>query len=158
MNGQGSIYRSTIAYPTLAPILPSFDKLIEQSQKVLLTISSFFPFDLFPDKIIVDENKVRIINKFFFFTEKIDCILLDNITDVEITTSPFFATLKIRDASYYRYPRIFKVRLLKIHEALEASRLIQGLISAKKAFIDFSNLNLKVLKEDLELLGDTDEI
>lgn len=154
---QAYVYQAG-SYNNTENINPSpFSRLVTQSQKILLTVSSIFPFDLFPDKLVVDENKVRIIKKFFFFTERVTCILLENITDVEVSTSPFFATLKLRDASYYRFPRIFKINFLKIKDALEISKLIQGLIAIKKSLVDYSNMNIQTLREDLELLGDSDE-
>ena len=80
----------------LTYVQESLGDLIKKSQSVLLKISSTFPFDLFPDSLVVDENKVSIIHR-DFMTEHVHSILIEDITDITVNTSIFF-----RNSSFNR--------------------------------------------------------
>ncbi len=43
------------------------DVLEKNSERVLLRIHTVFPFVLFPDTVVIDENKISIIRMLFFF-------------------------------------------------------------------------------------------
>lgn len=170
MVDQGTIYQSL---PQLQPLLNTssvrsfllskkesankrLKSLVGQTQKVLLKITAVFPFDFFPDSITVDENKINIISRDFFFSEDVHSVLLEDITDLHVNTNPFFATLEIVDSSNYRFPIIFKVNFLRISEALHARKLIQGLIVARNQKLDLGHVHLKThdLENNLEKIGE----
>lgn len=130
-----------------------FDTLVRGCKRVLLKISAFFPFDLFPDEIIVDECKVSIVFREFFFSEDIHSINIDMIRDVDVETGPFFAKLQIVPDGYPGHPLI--VRYLKKKDANLARSVIQGLMVARRNDIDLSKINEPDLVSKLELLGKT---
>lgn len=127
--------------------------LVNKSEHILLKISSVFPFDLFPDSLIVDENKVTFCHKEFFKTTEIHPVLIEDITDILVDTGPFFASLKIIDSSNERFPVTLIVGFLKNKIAIQAQKIIQGLIAAKKQGIDFGQFDTEELKRQLERLG-----
>ena len=135
---------------TLTNDQEKLDKLISTS-KTLLQVSSYFPFDLFPDEIVVDNDNVAIITREFFSTEQIYNIPLEEIEDVTISTIPFFATLIITDKRYKDTP--VRVKYLPKDEAYKAQRLIRGLITAKKQGVDLGKLNKDDLLQKAEELG-----
>jgi hypothetical protein len=134
------------------------DDLIQRSEKVLLKISTVFPFDLFPNDIIVDENKVNIIKREFFWSEQIHSIMIREINDVIVESNPFFATLIILDEGYREQE--IRVNYLWKSEAMKARRIIQGLMVSLKGLsspmlgsIENNHLSNQELVEKLETLG-----
>lgn len=131
------------------------NKLIAQSHTVLLKVSSFFPFDFFPDEVTVDENKVNIVERIFFFSEYIHSVLIKDIMNIVVEAGFLFATLKLIPMGNKDAP--IQVRYLKKHDAVCARRIIQGLIAAKKADIDLGVIPPDVLKAKVEELGMSQE-
>ncbi len=136
-------------------------ELIEDSQKlddlvkgnrVLYKISSVFPFDFFPDKIIIDPIKINVVFKEFFSSERVHGIYIRNISDVYVDTGPIFATLKIIDQGIVENTVI--VNYLKKNEALKAREIIQGLIVANRHGIDVSAIDDTNLVSKLVSLGE----
>ncbi len=125
------------------------ETLSKRAERIILQATNIFPFDLFPDQIIVDETKVSIVYKEFFWSESIQPILLDSITDVVVETSLFFGKLKI--INFNRAEVV--VEWLWKKDALEARRVIQGLVVAKKAGVDFTAYEVGELKEKVSQLG-----
>lgn len=128
-----------------------FEELIDQSNKVLFELKAVFPFDFFPNKIIIDLNRVNIIIKEFFFSERRHSIDFKDIGDVLVETSPFFATLKIVDEGFPEGE--IKISYLKKNEAIRARQIIQGLVTCKKEEIDVTKLEDTYLLEKIEELG-----
>jgi hypothetical protein len=127
------------------------NRLIDQSHCVLLNISAVFPFDFFPDQVTIDENKVNIVERMFFWSEYIHSVMIKDIMNVVVQSGLFFATLQLIPIGHGDIP--IEVRYLKRHDAIRARRIIQGLIAAKKANIDLTALPKKVLTEKIEELG-----
>ncbi len=129
----------------------NLNKLILRSNRVLIRISSVFPFDFFPDEVTIDENKVNIICRIFFFSEDIHSIMIPMIKDVEIETNLFFAAMKIVPDGYPGKPIV--VRFLKKGDAICARRIIQGLMVANREKVNIGNLDSRNLKQKIEDLG-----
>lgn len=127
--------------------------LISKTKKTLLEISSIFIFDLFPDKLTIDENKVNFIYKEAFWIRSIHSILIENIAYVEVRLSILTGTLIIMDMSNFRVPQTYEIKNLTRKNALRARKLIQGLVHAKKTGIDFNQFDCSELECNLEDLG-----
>lgn len=127
------------------------DRLLQQSNRVLFKCSTVFPFDFFPDRIIVDETKVNVILKEFFATESVHGILIENIKDIQIQTSILFASLTIVPDIYFGAP-VSIVYLLK-KDAYELRRLIQGIILCQREGIDLSKLDIGQIKDKVRKVG-----
>jgi hypothetical protein len=62
-------------------------------KKPLMKIHSVFPFDLFPNTIALQKNKIDIIHRHFFFTKEVFTVFINDIRTIRIHSGPFFATL-----------------------------------------------------------------
>lgn len=131
------------------------ENLIKKSQNVLFEASSIALFDLFPDKLVIDENKINILTREFIESERIYSIPISKVVDVEVETTPFSATLKITHGDFKEQPVIIKD--LDPDKAIKARRIIQGLIIGQGEQIDFSKIKTKDLVKKLEELGKTTE-
>jgi hypothetical protein len=117
----------------------------------LLTISTVWPFDFFPDILRVDRNKVDIVYHTFFMQNFIFSILIDNINSVTVTTGPFFATLSIEISGMEKNPD--DLHYLKKSDAEVAKRVILGLVAAKRNGIDLTKIDNSTVLKQLEQVG-----
>lgn len=128
-----------------------FETLVEKSAKTLLKIHTVFPFDFFPDTIIVDENKVNIIHREFFFSQDIQSILIHHVKDVVVETSLFFATLKILPDGYNE--NWVNIPYLKKNDGIRVRRIIAGLLVGFKEGLDMSKVETSNLVGKIEAMG-----
>lgn len=118
--------------------LEKFDAVVQGSNNVIFRTKGVFPFDFFPNQVIIDPNKVTIIRKSFFLTEKLHSIPIKNVTDVYVQTAPFFASLHVMDNSVAN--NVIIVKYLWKKEAEGARRVIQGLMDASKHEVDIHEI------------------
>lgn len=128
------------------------DKLVDETNSVIYEISSVFPFQIFPDKLIIDENKVTIIRREFLF-KRIYPILLSDILTVKVDRSILFSSLNFEVKRYHSTPR--PLVYLKPKEANRARQYVIGLVQAKRARIDLSKLTADQIRDRLEEIGKT---
>lgn len=144
-----SIHKSARVFSELTEL----DSLINSCTRMLFRISAVFPLDFFPDEITIDECKVNIVFRQFFFSEDVHSINIDMIRDVDVEAGPFFATLKVVPDGYPSHP--LNIRYLKKKDAFKARSIIQGLMVAKKRNINLSRIEASDLLDKLELMGRT---
>ncbi len=125
-------------------------KLIDKTNSVIYETSSVFPFQLFPDRIIIDENKVTIVRKDLFF-KRVFPIMYEDIITVRVNRSFLFASMEFEVKRISKKPR--PIEYLKPKDATMAKKYIMGLVEAKKANIDLSKLTTQQIKEKLEEIG-----
>lgn len=129
-------------------------KLIDKTNSVIYETSSVFPFQLFPDRVLVDENKVTIVRKELFF-KRVFPIMYEDVLTVRVNRSFLFASMEFEVKRISKKPR--PIAYLKPKEATMAKKYIMGLVEAKKANIDLSKLTTEQIKEKLEEIGKADE-
>lgn len=127
-----------------------------KSQRLLLKVTSVFPFQFFPDELIIDEMKITYVNKIFFLSRQTRIILINNISSVIVETSPFFAALKIRQNDPREHE--FKITYLRKSDAIKAQKIIEGLIISRAQAIPIDKLNQKQLENKIEDLGTVPEV
>jgi hypothetical protein len=127
------------------------DDLVSKSRRILYRTKTVFPFDLFPDEIIIDENKVDIIVKPFFYTENIFPVLLKNIHGVTINSSLFFASLSFEVIGMENDPG--EIRFLWSNDAYKIKRIVTGLTIAIKEGLDLSKIPAEELVTKVEEIG-----
>ncbi|MBI4129705.1 hypothetical protein HY468_00145 [Candidatus Roizmanbacteria bacterium] len=144
--------------PITSPISPpfaqqeqQFNQLIKKSGTILYRVSSVFPFDFFPDTIIIDENKIEIVERTFFLFEKVCPILISDIKTVTVSCGPLFATLYIELIGLQENPG--PIPYLWRWEALRASRIILGLMTCFQEGLDLSQLKTDHVADRLVTLG-----
>jgi hypothetical protein len=131
-----------------------FEALVEKSETPLYSISTIFPFQLFPKHIVVDLNKVSIVNNIFFFSKRRHSIFIEDVTDVYTDTNLFFAALSIVDRGFVENE--IKIYYLRKDEAIKMRRIVQGLLVAHRQKVDLSKLEgTPQLVEKLESLGES---
>ena len=129
------------------------DGLLHRKDQNLLHATAIWPFDLFPNEVLIDSTKVSFIFKNFMFKET-RAVLIKDISDVVVDATPFFATLTVVDKGLVE--NSLSIRFLNKEAALSARRIIQGLMAAKHEMnLDFAMLPLDELREKLEQLGET---
>lgn len=126
--------------------------LVANSEKVLLKVKGVFPFDFFPDSVIIDVNKVNIIKRSFFLSHRLHSISIKSITEIYAQMSPFFGSLSIVDAAMNPGNKL-SVKYLHKADAARARRLIQGLVDANKQGIDLSKMTADEIIDNLEQVG-----
>ena len=127
-----------------------------QSHDILFKANTAFPFNLFPDTVTVDREKLTMANRIFFLTAKITSVPIRDILNVEADVGPFFGSVHLTSRYFFTNPR--SVNFLHRHDALDLQRLVQGYILAHEQHLDCSKMNKEQLVTLLEDLGkgDTD--
>ncbi len=135
------------------------DKLINKSHKVLFEVNTVFPFDFFPDRIRIDENKVDLISHEFFYTKHLISILNKNINTATISTGVFFATLNLEVKGFVTGYEVkpYPIKYLWKKDAIRARRIILGLVSIEKDKIDLAKVDTTHLISKIEEIGKAQE-
>ena len=128
--------------------------LIRKSNRILASISTHkFPFDFFPDTINVEEGRVTVIVRNFFWSSRVYSVDIKNIANVLLSTAPFFAQLVIVSKTFTENE--IRVNSLWIKEAIYMRRLIEGLRILYSNDIDTSVYTKRDLVRKLEELSST---
>ena len=128
--------------------------LVKKSNRILATISTHkFPFDLFPDTINVEEGRVTIITRYFFYSSQVHSVDIKDISNIFINTAPFFAQLVIAGKTFTENE--IRIENLKKQEAVFIRRIIEGLRIFESKQIDTSIYSKEELIIKLEELSTT---
>lgn len=131
-------------------------KLTRKSHHVLFHCESVFPFDFFPDKITIEPTQINIYQKTFFLTEHLLTIPVQNISDIHVQTSIFFASLMFIDRSFAE--NTITINWLKKEDAFTVRKIVQGLIIATTQKIDVEKIDSETLKNQVVQLGNMHQI
>lgn len=122
-----------------------------KAHRILFRAKAVFPFDLFPDEIVIDENKVDLVYGIFFFSRQVISVSINDLNGAISVTNLFFGSLQLEIRGYDHNP--LPIRYLWNHEAERARRIINGLVACWKQQIDTSSLNLKSALAKIENIG-----
>ncbi len=123
--------------PTKLPALTISHTIFKHSSKaqfnsILFSAKTVWPFQLFADRLIIQEKNIGIIRKSFFMTHWSDTIQLNDIGSVILNSGPFLASLSI----YLKLPqKEFTINNLQKRHAVYAKELIDGLLLVKENLI-----------------------
>lgn len=145
-----NIYSRTVVSNSEVAKLKS---VVTESNRVLFRAKTVFPFDLFPNELVVQENKVDINYGLFFYSKTLISMPIANINMASASTSIFFGTLSIEIEGNNENPN--KVTFLSATDAVRARRFINGLVLCYKDNIDLSSLDLDYVKKKVEEIGST---
>jgi hypothetical protein len=129
----------------------SLDELVNKSNRVLLTVKTVFPFDFFPDTIVVDENKTTVIRRFFFASQAVYTIFIENIESITVTNSLFLAAVRVDARALHEISRTIKN--LKKDDAARVKRIITGLVICRKEKINTARFSAAELTYKIEEIG-----
>lgn len=129
---------------------PIHDQITSESE-VLFRAWTVFPFDFFPDEIVVDRLKISIITHVFFGTQEIKTIAIQDVFAIHVDRTPFFAKVKI----YNRTPMIpeIDINFLQIKDAMSLHAVVQGLLMAKTENIMVDQLPRDQMVKEAKRLG-----
>lgn len=128
--------------------------LLKCAKDPLIKIKTVFPFDFFPDELIVDMGKVSVAYHHFFSNtfDVYRSIPIEDIGDIYVSSAIIFATIEITDKNIANNK--IKVGFLRVGDAIKARRIIEGLVTAKRQGIDLVSLSdMKNLSKEMEDLG-----
>jgi hypothetical protein len=126
-------------------------KLANQSS-IIYQLHSVFPFQLFPDRLIIERDKITVVHRTIAW-KNVFPMIIDNINSVTVTRSIFFASLSFELTGYETNPG--SIEFLWPEDAAKAKRYIIGLINAKKQGIDVNKVPIEEMADDLEEIGKT---
>ncbi|MDP2637773.1 MAG: hypothetical protein Q8P26_01785 [Candidatus Levybacteria bacterium] len=125
------------------------EEMVRKSNREVFSISTVFPWQLFPTTIRIQENKVSFIFRQFLSSQEQDVDIKD-ISNTHIELSFFFAKLKVISNTFANQPVI--VDSLRKKDAQRARMYIQGLQLFNQKNIDTSDYEIKELIQKLEEL------
>ncbi len=116
--------------------------LVKKSNSNIISISSAFPWDLFPNTIEVEESKV--IFKFNqFLSSQSHSLDIKDISNVFIETSLFFASLQVVSRTFVQNE--IKIGKLNKAKAEQVQSIIEGLRTFAENNINTSSYEIKEL-------------
>jgi|SRR3989344_1164198 len=122
------------------------NKVTLRSHEIMFKAKTVFPFDLFPDTVVIDREKLTIAERLFFFVGRTISVPVRDILSVEVDTGPFFGQIKLVSRYFFTNPQ--SVHFLWRSHAIKLQRLLQGYIISHERGIDCQTIE----KEDLEKL------
>ena len=121
--------------------------LIKKSNRCIISVSSHFPWTLFPNTIEVEESRVTFIFR-QFLTSQSHSVDIKDISNVLIESSPFFATLDIVSRTFVE--NNITIGHLDPKKAARVQMIIEGLRTFAEHNIDTSNYEVKELIAKIE--------
>lgn len=126
-------------------------QLAEAANEILYSISNIFPFDLFPDRMIIRPNHVDIVHGIFFWSGSTERLQIIDIREISVHYNPLFATIVIHAIGP---PDItLTVKHLLRPQALRAKRIILGLLECHQQQVDLTKYSKKELIAHVEEIG-----
>lgn len=128
------------------------EDMVSNSNRILLRVSSVFPWDLFPSSIIVEETRLTIIHR-QLFSSQLHSIDIKDISNIFVGTGILFAQLTIVSNTFVEN-QIIVNRLWK-KEAIHTRRIIEGLRMFVNKDIDTTSYRVEDLLSKLKELSTT---
>lgn len=129
------------------------DDLSSATGNRLYKLSSVFPFDLFPDDIVIEQKQVVIVQRNFFYSSEQFQISIKDILAPVIESNFFFSKLKLELGAGGFKQNPPSISHLKKEEARKARRIIMGLVVANKENIELSGMDHNEMLRKIEKVG-----
>lgn len=128
------------------------EDMVNNSNRILLKVSSIFPWDFFPTSIIAEDTRVTIVNR-QLFSSQVHSVDIKSISNVFLDTGIIFARLSIISNTFAENEIIID-RLWK-KEAVLMRRIIEGLRAFVNKDIDTTVYTVEELVSKLKQLSTT---
>ncbi len=125
----------------------SVDELVKSSNRCIISISSAFPWNLFPTTINVEESRVTFIFRQFLSSQS-HSVDIKDISNVFIESSLFLATLQIVSKTYIQND--IKIGNLSKKRAIKVRMIIEGLRTLTTHNINTSSYKVNELISKIE--------
>lgn len=126
---------------------------IDISNKPLLHAKTFSVFSFLQSEIIIDVTKVTFVMRELFMGKSTASVPVQDIVQVDLITTPFFASIELKTLMSEEINRTFKITYLDKKQAHQAQDIIQGLEIAMKQGIDLTQVQNDSLLQQIEELG-----
>ena len=148
-------HRPSKANQTNKEVETRIEQLAQMTEGRLFMASAIFPFDLFPNKIFIEQKQVIVIYRQDLFSSQDYHILIEDILMPVVEISLFFATLKFElgPGGFQQNPP--PIRFLKKRDALRIKQIIVGLLICHKEKIDLSKMTPAQILKNVEEIGRT---
>ncbi len=131
--------------------------LVRKSNRILASISSHaLPFDVFPETLNIEEGRITIITRNFFFSSEVHSVDIKDISNVFINTAPLFSQIVIVSKTFSENQ--IGLKNLWKSEAIFVRRLIEGLRVFEAKQIDTSGYTTEELVSKLQELSTTETV
>lgn len=127
------------------------ETVAQKSHEILFKANTVFPFNLFPDTVTVDREKVSFATRYFFRVAQITSVPVRDILSVEADIGPFFGSVRTASRYYVTNPK--SVKWLWRKDAIKLQRLLQGYIIVHEQDIDCDEIKKEELIKLLNDLG-----
>lgn len=121
--------------------------LVKKSNRCIITISSLFPWDLFPNTITVEESRITFTFRQFLSSQS-HSVEIKDISNVFIESSLFFSTLRVVSRTYVKND--ITIRHLNRKKAQKVQQTIEGLRTFIENNINTSNYEIDELLAKIE--------
>ncbi|HRN96486.1 MAG TPA: hypothetical protein PLD54_03505 [Candidatus Levybacteria bacterium] len=135
----------------LTQLSRTLEEISKTSARVIYRIKTIFPFVLFPDEIVADEEKVSVVIGNFYKSGYLRSVMIRDISTISIDTSLLFACMTIIDRNYIQDALV--VQFLKKDEAFKMRRVLMGLVISDQNKVDLSAYSTDELCKHLERIG-----
>lgn len=125
----------------------TINDLVKKSNRCIISISSLFPWTLFPNTIQVEESRVTFIFRQLFASQS-HSVNIKDISNVFIQSSPFFSTLQIVSRTFVQND--ITIGHLDVKKAARVQMVIEGLRTFAENNIDTSNYEINELIAKIE--------
>lgn len=129
-------------------------KQINEVNETLLRFSAIFPFELFPDEVILDRMKISVIKKDFILSKRIITIPLTGTLNVEVSKGPLTSQIVIADTASGL--NSVRVKNILYTDALYLQRLVEGIVVGIKQGINFMGMSREELLASASKWGTVD--
>lgn len=130
----------------------TLEDMVNNSNRILASISSVFPWDIFPNTINAEATRLTIIHH-QLFSSQVYSVDIKNISNVFINTGLFFAELTIVSSTFAENE--VRINNLRKKEAIHLRRIIEGLRMFVEKNIDTTSYTVKELTNKLRELSST---
>jgi hypothetical protein len=136
----------------------SLQRMTARSQDILFSASTVFPFDLFPDQIVLDRSQLTITHRWFFWLGNVTSVRIEDIINVNVNAGPFFGSVQVAVRFLDVLDTMNTIRPTHINwlpraKAMQLKVILQGLLIAANKQIDLTGLDTRELVEQLSELG-----
>lgn len=121
--------------------------LVRKSNRRIISISSSYPLNFFPNTIEVEESRVTFIFRQFLSSQS-HSVDIKDISNIFIESSMFFSTLQVVSRTYIQND--IKIGNLNKAKAKKVKRIIEGLRTLEKHNINTSNYEIDELTSKIE--------
>lgn len=127
------------------------EQVVQESNEVLATFRGVFPFDIFPDEVIIDKQSITIIRHFFIGISQRVNSHFDDLVNSEVNLGPFFGSINVY--SKYFTEGVERVNWLSRDGAQALHEILQGLLITRKEGVDLKDLSREEIIFKLRQIG-----